>query len=218
MNRRLAYVAIVISSCLGLAACGSSGTNTQPFTPSPPPSSTSSSPTSPSSSSSDSSDTATSPTSASGSATPPSVPTPTVTPPAQSAVDAYTGASNVLFRWDRDPQKATSSELAPYVTSTVLAQILSSYRSMAQAGLAYRGTPDQSHITVIASSSTSVAFSDCPTPSATDPYTQYVVATGKPVAATTPAGLHPKAVTAVLQDGRWRISEITPNLAKTCTA
>jgi hypothetical protein len=127
--------------------------------------------------------------------------------------------SNVLFGWDQDPRKANSSELAPYVTSTVLKQIISSYQSMAQAGLAYRGTPDQSHITVIAASTTSVAFSDCPTPSSTDPYTQYVVATGKPTTTTTtPPGLHPKAVTAIVQDGRWRISAITPNLAKTCTA
>jgi hypothetical protein len=145
------------------------------------------------------------------------VPTPTVSPAAQSAVDAYTGASNVLYGWDQDPQRANPGELAPFVTSTVLKQVLASYQSMAQAGLAYRGTPDRSHITVIAASSTSVAFSDCPTPSATDPYTQYVVATGKPVASTTPSGLHPKAVTAVFQDDHWRVSAITPNLAETCT-
>lgn len=212
MRRQLTISAAALTAAVTLVACSSSsGTQPQSLSPTGASASISSvqtksaSPSKPPNSSSSSPRTV------------PSVPTPTVTPPAQQAVDAYISASNVLLTWDRDPGRAQTGQVSSYVTATVLAQVLGAYRSMAQSGLAYRGTPDQSHIKVLAASATSAAFTDCPTPSATDPYTQYVVATGKAVRSTTPSGLHAKAVTVIYQSGHWRISGIVPNLAKTCT-
>jgi hypothetical protein len=124
---------------------------------------------------------------------------------------------NVLIRWDADPKNAKASELAPYVTHQVLEQILAQYQYMATHGLAYRGTPDSDHIRVIAADSSSAALRNCLVPSKSDPYTQYVVATGKPVPQSGPGGLHPKAVTVVFSDGRWRVSSIIPDLGRTCT-
>ena len=216
MRRQLTITAAALTAAVTLVACtsGSGGTHTQSLSPVPT--------TSTSTMSSSAASTTTSPSglpnsSISSPRTVPSQPTPTVTTAAQKAVDAYISASNVLLGWDRDPGRAKAPQLSSYVTSTVLAQILRAYQSMARSGLAYRGTPDQSHIKVIAASGTSAAFTDCPTPSAKDPYTQYVVATGKALNSTAPSGLHPKAVTVIYQAGHWRISGIVPDRAKTCT-
>ncbi len=216
MRSQLTITTVALTAAVTLVACtsGSGGTHTQSLSPVP---TTATSTTSSSVSATSTSASGLPTSSISSPRTVPSRPTPTVAPAAQKAVDAYIAASNVLLGWDRDPGRAKAPQLSSYVTSTVLAQVMNAYQSMARSGLAYRGTPDQSHIKVIAAGGTSAAFTDCPTPSANDPYTQYVVATGEAVKSTAPSGLHPKAVTVIYQTGRWRISGIVPDLAKACT-
>lgn len=209
VKRILAAIAAAVSLAT-LAACGSSGTHTQSLTPSASASSSTSRPTA-------SSVPATPSRSTPPRSAPRPLPTPSVTPPAQGAVNAYTAALNVLLRWDVDPRKAKPKELAPYVTPKVLQQFVASFKNMAQHGLAYRGTPDTSHLKIVTADSSTVVFTDCMVPSRTAPYTQYVVATGKPVPPTVPAGLHPRVITMLNQRGRWRMSSDIPNFAKTCS-
>ena len=124
---------------------------------------------------------------------------------------------NVLDAWGLDPRKTDAKQLAPYVTSTVLKQTVAIYQAMAKQGLAYRGTPDSLNLKVVTASSQSVILSSCPAPNKSDPYVQYVVATGKPISTTKPLVLHPKAITVLFSDGRWRVSSIIPDEGRTCS-
>jgi hypothetical protein len=146
------------------------------------------------------------------------IPTPAVTPPAQSAVDAYVAMGNVLDTWGVAPAKAKSAELAPYVTAAVLKQTVAVYASMAKQGLAYRGTPDALNLKVTAATAQSVVLSSCPSPDPSDPYVQYVLATGKPVAAPVSSVFHPKAITILDSSGHWRVASIIPDEGRTCSA
>lgn len=208
--KRAVLAIMLIASLTGVAACSSSGTHTQSLSPSSPSSSSTSSTASPSRSTTSSTSVATKPK---------PIPTPTVTPPAQGAVDAYVSMANVLDGWDHDPKKANAAQLQPYVTDKTISQLVAIYKGMAAHGLAYRGDPDTPHLTVLVAGSSLTALSDCPTPSATNPAVEYVVATGKPVPppANPIPGLHPKAVTVLFTAGRWKVQSIIPNEAKVCT-
>lgn len=210
MSRRcLAVLAMVV--VIGAAGCSSSGTHTQSLSSSAPSTTGATMATS-----TDSNRSTSHSASPSGSAKP--IPTPTVTPPAQSAVNSYVAMGNVLTAWGADPRKTNGTHLAPYATSTVVKQTVAIFQSMAKQGIAYRGTPDSLNLKVVTTSSESVILSSCPTPNNTDPYTQYVVATGKAVATSTPSVLHPKAITVLFTGGRWRVSSIIPDEGRTCRA
>jgi hypothetical protein len=148
--------------------------------------------------------------------TPAPQPTPSVQPAAQGAVNVYIAIGNVLLRWDVDPTNADPKELAPYVTSKVLSEFVASFKNMARHGLAYRGTPDKSHLTIITADSSTVTFVDCQTPSRMDPYTQYHIKTGKAVPSRVPPGLHPRAITMLHHGKEWRLSSDIPDLGRTC--
>jgi hypothetical protein len=124
---------------------------------------------------------------------------------------------NVLNRWDLDPRKARSSELQRYVTSSALRDFMRVYQQMAAQHLAYRGNPDTPHLKVATVGSSAAVFTDCSTPSKTNPSVQYSVRTGQPVKSTVPPGLHPKVVTVLDQSGHWKVNSIIPNLGQTCT-
>lgn len=208
--KRFLVTVLAAASAATLAACGGSGAHTESLSPSASGSSTFSG-------SGPSSAPTTSSRSTPPNSAPRPIPTPSVAPPAQGAANAYTAALNVLLRWDVDPRKADPPELAPYVTSKVLHQFVGSFKTMARHGLAYRGTPDTSHLKVVTADSSAVVFTDCQVPSPTDPYTQYVVATGKAVSPTVPAGLHPRVITMLNQQSHWRMSSDIPDFAKTCS-
>lgn len=146
------------------------------------------------------------------------IPTPSVTPPAQSAVDAYVAMGNVLDAWGVSPARANADQLAPYATADVLKQTVAVYASMAKEGLAYRGTPDALNLKVTAATAQSVVLSSCPSPDRSDPYVQYVLATGKPVTAPVSSALHPKTITILDSSGHWRVASIIPDEGRTCSA
>ena len=91
------------------------------------------------------------------------------------------------------------------------------YQQMAAQHLAYRGNPDTPHLKVATVGSSAAVFTDCSTPSKTNPSVQYSVRTGQPVKSTVPPGLHPKVVTVLDQSGHWKVNSIIPNLGQTCT-
>ena len=214
MSRRLLTAAMLCAVVTTSAACsGSSGTHAQspasPSTPTTTDTPTSASPTSGRTSPPSSSSKPSKPTNV-------SVPTPTVAPAAQGAVNAYIGLYNLTSNLGLDPSHADTSKIAPYVTAATLPQWRRIFTTMARQGLAYRGVPDNPHVKVVSASGQSAVLSSCPTPNAYDPYIQYVAATGKPVQTTTDAHLHPKAITVLHTSGRWRVASVIPDEGRTC--
>ncbi len=105
--------ALVVAGCillLSVVACGGSGTHTQSFSPSPSLSTTDSS-----SSTIGSTTPATDPPSSGPTS---GVPAPSVTPPAQSAVDAYYAFFNADIKASRDPAHADLRFVAMYETAS----------------------------------------------------------------------------------------------------
>lgn len=215
MTCRLLIAAIVACTTSALAACGSSGTHTQDFTP------TSSSPTAPTSSVSTSPAPTTSTSGPSSSPKVKPVPTPSVATSAQGAVDAYIRLTNLANSASLDPAHADLSELRTYLTGNALKLYNENFAGMKTAGEAYRGTPADPRVKVQSvPSPTVVLLTSCPLSSATDPFTEYYVATGKalPVPTRTPPPPYLTVLTMVKTGSQWQLSGLVTNAGKTCTA
>jgi hypothetical protein len=204
--RILAVIATLCAVVLTGAACSSSsGTHTQSLSPSPTdsgslPPSKSTGPSSPPSSS--------------------GVATPTVTPPAQDAVDAYIAFYNASTAADRDPAHADLAALNRYLSGKALNLFDGIYASMRKAGLAYRGSPPNPRVKVSSVlGSTAVFLSSCPLASSSDPYVEYHVATGKPVATGTPRTPPPPYLLTLPMKkvaGHWKLTDVLQDTSKTC--
>jgi hypothetical protein len=194
-----------------LAGCGgSSGVHTQ--TPTSDSSTHSSSVTSGSSSTSSS----IAPTSSS-----PAIPTPSVTAPAQAAVDAYITFYGLSTAADKDPANADVAQIDQYLTGRAKTLYDGVYASMKSSGLAYRGTPDAPRLKVGQILSPTFMFlTSCPAPSASDPFIQYKVSTGKPVVVKVPPVAPPWKRTISMQKvgASWKVSDILVDTSKTCSA
>lgn len=204
------FLAVVL-----LAGCGgSSGVHTQtPTSDSPTP--TASSPSNPSTSASTSTSSST-PTSSI-----PSIPTPSVTPAAQDAVNAYIAFYGLSTAADKDPANADVAHLDQYLTGKAKTLYDGVYASMKSSGLAYRGTPDAPRLKVgEIFSSTFMFLTSCPAPSASDPFIQYQVSTGKPVVVKKPPVAPPWKRTISMQKvgASWKVSDILVDTSKTCAA
>lgn len=206
------FAALPVLLAVLLAGCeGSSGVSTQAPT-STPPITSSSSP-------------ATAAVSTSRSTTPSSsasaIPTPKVTGTAQDAVAAYIAFYNASGAADRDPAHAGIAALDRYLTGKAKTLFHSSYASMKKAGLAYRGTAPDPRVKVRqVFSGTSVFLESCPLLSATDPYVEYTVSNGKPVAAGVKRNPPPPyllILPMVKVEGLWKLSDVVQNTSKTCT-
>jgi hypothetical protein len=190
------------------ASCSSGGTHTQSFSPSSPrtdhSTSTSDSPSSPSTSRSSTHASA--------------IPTPTVTPSAQSAVDAAVALINAYNAASMNPAHADLARINQYLTGSALKLFDNQLLSMRRAGLAYRGQPANPRLKVAAAASATVALASCPLASASDPFTEYYVATGKPVSVTTrnPPPPYLQAITMRLVDGHWKMASLVADSSKTC--
>ena len=128
---------------------------------------------------------------------------------------------SLLYAFDLDPAHADLSTLNQYLTGSALRDVVSGLTAMKQSGLAYRGSqPDPRLKVVSAYAGESVVLSNCPKISATDPFEEYVVATGKAVPATPGAPPGPYRRAAIMQQigGLWKVSTITVDGSKTCTA
>jgi len=193
---------------LALAASGCSSTHTQALTPSSP--LVSSPSTNPSSSGM---------TSPKNSLAP--LPTPTVVPVAQKAVDAYIALAQALDEASVDPAKVDLNKINAYLAESAQPAVDQQFAQMKKGGIAYRGTPDDPRLKVVGvSSPTAILLSSCPLASPTHPFVQYYVATGKPVATTTltPPPPFKKVITMTSVNGSWRLSELASDTSKTCIA
>jgi hypothetical protein len=166
----------------------------------------------------------TSTTSVTRTATPPGslgVPTPSVTAQAQRAVDAYIAFYNASGTADRDPARADIAALDRYLTGKAKILFDSNYASMKKSGLAYRGTAPDPRVKVRQIfSAESIFLESCPLLSATDPYVEYTVSNGKPVAAGVKRNPPPPyllILPMVKVGDHWKLSDVIQNTSKTCT-
>jgi hypothetical protein len=199
----------LLAAVLLVGCGGGSGVRTQaPPTFAPSMTSTSSTATSSTSTS------ATLPSSASA------IPTPTVKGVTPDAVAAYISFYNLSIAADRDPAHADLAKLDSYLTGKAKTLFDGAYGSMKSAGLAYRGTPDVPRLKVGSILSPSFLFlTNCPAASTSDPFVQFNVSTGKPVASSNPAVPPPWKRTISMKrvgDG-WKVSDILVDTSKTCS-
>lgn len=211
------YVAVAaVFSAASIAACSSSGphvTSTSPLTSNSvtgTPSSSSVRESSPRTSGGDSSP---------ATSDPSNISTPSVTPGAQPAVNAYIAGYVLTTRAYADPSDANLATLARYEAGAVLAEDESTLKELAGAGIAYRGIAAIPHPKVVSASPTSVTLTDCGTLSKRQPYEQYYVKTGKPVPASVPAVPPPylKVLTMQKAAGQWKLVSIATRANRTCT-
>jgi hypothetical protein len=209
-DRGIAALSVLFS--VVLAGCGgSSGVHPQAATSDPPMTPTNSSATPPVSKSS--SITPSSPASA--------IPTPKVTGAAQAVVAAYIAFYNLSTAADRDPAHADLAELDRHLTGRARTLFDGAYRSMRSQGLAYRGTPDVPRMKVGSILSPSFMFlTNCPAASTSDPFVQYHVSTGTPVAGSKPAVPPPwkRTISMKKVGSAWKVSDILVDTSKTCSA
>lgn len=157
----------------------------------------------------------------SGSRSAGTVPTPSVTPPAQGAVDAYVADFDLGTSHSRDPANANLSWIARYETGKVKKQTVQSFAYMKTHGLAYRGaTPDPNVKVQSVLSSSVIVLTSCLIVSKADPWTQYVVATGKPVSSPSPRNPPPPYLLRIYMKanakGAWQIENVLQDTSKTC--
>jgi hypothetical protein len=212
VRRSAPIAASLLAAALLATACSGSGTHTQTPGPTSPTGEPSTTPTSTSSATAPSSP-HTTPTRKD------QVPTPTVTPPSQAAVDAYISAYNRGNQLFLNPLAANASALAEFEMGEALQADTTSLKAAARAGIAYRGTPAQPRIKVVTASVTVVAIADCGLESKTDPYVEYYVKTGAAVPQRKlphpPPYLH--AITVRNTSNGWKVSDIAVDGSKTCT-
>ena len=210
--RLTAWVLSAVVVVMSTAACGSSGTHPQSFTPSPTPTASfTSSPTSDGPSNSAPGTTG---------AGAPNIPTPTVTPPAQGAVDAYIAMGNAYTAAARNPASADLAAVNRYLTGKALTLIDDSLRAMKSAGQAYRGTPADPRVKVeTIFSGSSVFLSSCPLENKSDPFMEFYIATGKPIVVPSRTPPPPYRVTLPMRliGSQWKLADILQNVGKTCT-
>jgi hypothetical protein len=206
---RVALLAGLLAIVGTLTSCSSTGTHTQSPSPSTSGSNTSSGGTT-------------------SSSKPPSPPTSTDPLPtnfgdAQAAVTAFLSldaAENAAFR---DPAHVSSADMDRYLIGSAQQVFDAALFNEKRAGRAYRGTPPTQRIRVVSTNMKAepkaVVLSSCPLAATTDPYTEYVVATGKAVPPSLTPGVPPpygKTIKVIELSGQWRVSTFTTDGSKTC--
>ncbi|MDP9093012.1 MAG: hypothetical protein M3N95_08750 [Actinomycetota bacterium] len=208
----LSLLPVLLAAELVAGCGGSSGVHTQaPTSDSPTPSASVTS----GSSSTSSSTSSSAPTSSST-----TIPTPSVTAPAQDAVDAYITFYGLSTAADKDPANADVAQIDQYLTGKAKTLYDSVYASMKADGVAYRGTPDAPRLKVGSILSPTFMFlTSCPAPSASDPFIQYKVSTGKPITVTKPPVAPPwkRTISMKKVGSGWKVSDILVDTSKTCS-
>lgn len=171
-----------ISVVLALAACSSSGVKAQGLAPATPtPSTRTSSATDSSATTAHApSDTATNTT---GFGT------------SQPAVDVFVRLSTAYHRALKNPSKSSPSAFHEFVAGQAKAVFDQSLADEKRSGKAFRGTAPTDRLIVkssdLRSSVPSVTLENCVLDSKSDPWTEYVVATGRAAVPAAPAKVHP---------------------------
>jgi hypothetical protein len=148
------------------------------------------------------------------------IPTPTVSPAAQGAVDAYIAFYNAMAVADRDPVHADLSFIDKYLTGKAKTLVEQTYAEMKSEHLASRGTPGDPRVKVSAVlSPTAVMLSSCLATDKADPYTEYHVDTGRPVVAPTRTPQPPYLLTLPMKvvGGDWKVTDVIQDTSKTCS-
>lgn len=188
-----------------LAGCGSSGVHKQDAS-STTPSSASSTPRSSSTSAS---------------------PAPSWTPPAygtaQPAVDAYLALDDAYNTAFRDPAHVPASTFDKYLIGDAKTLFDAALFNTKRAGEFYMGTPALQRIRVASANlraqPKTVVLTSCPLASATDAFSGYYVATGKPVPTAAPKVPPPYLHTMkmIYLNGQWMLETFMTTSTKTCT-
>jgi cytoskeletal protein RodZ len=205
----------VLLAVVILAGCGgSSGVHTQTPTSDSPTPSTSTTP----------STTATTP---STSSTAPSssthtFPPPTVTPPAQDAVNSYYADYNAGTAANRDPAHADLTWISTYETGDVRTQTEQSFAYMKSHQLAFRGAAPNPSVKVQSVLSPKVLIlTSCLVTDKSDPWIEYSTATGKAVPTGTPRNPPPPYLLRIFMKASsgstWQITSVLQDTSKTCT-
>ncbi len=162
------------------------------------------------------------------SAPPSSTTSPTWSPPdygaAQPAVDAYMKVNAIYSAGLESPGAFAAASLNPYLAGQAKDAFDGSVRDELAHGRAFRGTPPSPRV-LVASSNTNgavpeVVLSDCPMPSASSPWTEYVVATRKavPTAVRNPPPPYAATIKVFRPVGTaWVITSFTLDGSQTCT-
>jgi hypothetical protein len=205
-----AIVLGVISFALS-TSCSSGGTDTQSFSPSSPADHTTSTSESPSSPS-------THPTTSGPSTRVSLILAPTVRPAAQGAVDAAMAFINAYNAASTDPAHANLGMFNQYLTGSATKLFDDQLAEMKRAGLAYRGEPANPRLRVAGATPTTVALASCPLVSAAGPFTEYTVATRRPVPVKprNPPPPYLQALTMRLVGGHWKLASLILDSSKTC--
>jgi hypothetical protein len=201
----LAFGAIACAMMIATTACSSSGgghtqDSTSPSSQSP-------------SSSVDSTSSSPAP---SSSWTPPDYGT------AKTAVDAYLVFSELQDKAFRDPAHVPASIFNKYLAGQAKGLFDSSLAAEKAAGRAYRGAIPVSRVRVtqnhMAGSLKWAELRDCAAESPTDPYVEYVLATGKavPQKPHNPPGPYADKIRIFLLNGQWTITQFTVDTSRTC--
>jgi hypothetical protein len=94
------------------------------------------------------------------------------------------------------------------------------YADMKKAGLAYRGTPPDPRVTVKSvGSATFVILTSCPLVSTNDPYVEYHVNSGTPVAAgpmRTPPPPYRLTLPMAKTGSQWQLTDVLQDTSRTC--
>jgi len=154
------------------------------------------------------------------------VTSPTWTPPAygdaQPAVDTYLAmltAGNAAFR---DPQHASLAPIDKYADGEIRYIYHQSIADARKQKLAYRGTPATPRVTVVSSALDAtlpkVVLRDCALSSASNPWTAYSLATGKPIPPATNKVPPPYAntITVFKTQNVWHVFTIKTDGTRTC--
>jgi hypothetical protein len=201
----------VLLAVVLLAGCGgSSGVHTQtPTSDSPTPSTPATAPPPSTSSTAPSSSTHT-------------FPPPTVTPPAQDAVNSYYADYNAGTAANRDPAHADLTWISRYETGDVRTQTEQSFAYMKSHQLAFRGAAPNPSVKVQSVLSPKVLIlTSCLVTDRSDPWIEYSTATGKAVSTGTPRNPPPPYLLRIFMKAStgstWRITSVLQDTSKTCT-
>jgi hypothetical protein len=122
---------------------------------------------------------------------------------------------------ERNPTKANQAAAVSYLTSASVAGFGAAIAQQRQAGLIYKGVPDEPRVHVsTAVPPNLVLLRSCPLPNGKSPFVPYFAATGKPADGPTssPAPRVWSDITLKRINGSWKISSYVNDYTEPCSA
>lgn len=144
---------------------------------------------------------------------------------AQPAVDVFVRLTSAYNQALQQPASTPASTFDQFVAGQAKMAFEQSLAQEKADGRAFRGTPPLNRVVVISSDLTSVVPSvtleNCVLTSTTDPWTEYVVATGQAVPTTAPSSVPPPYAATIRvfkpNTAGWVVTSYTLDGSKTCT-